>query len=113
MLAGFHSAALSRPLAVSWLYGHPSLSLGRRTEATDASHVAVSKPSHAPAQGPSSWFLRARFSLEHYLGLLCTQHVHHHLHHRLVHAKDSHEVGVLVKHLIVHNVSTVRIRHRL
>ena len=48
-----------------------------------------------------------KFSSEHYLRFLCTQHVHHHLHDRLVHAEDSHEVGVLVKHLVVHYVSRV------
>lgn len=65
-------------------------------------------PLRCPCPGVKFW----PRSCSIYLRFLCTQHVHHHLHHCLVHAEDSHEVGVLVKHLVVHYVSRVRIGER-
>lgn len=42
-----------------------------------------------------------------YLGLSSTQHINHNLHDRLVHAQSSHQVWVLIEHLIVHDVAVV------
>ncbi len=41
-----------------------------------------------------------------YLGVSSTQYIDHDLHDSLVHAQSSHEVGMLIKHLVVHDVTT-------
>lgn len=40
-----------------------------------------------------------------YLGLSSTQHINHDLHDRFMHAQSSHQVRVLIEHLIVHDVA--------
>lgn len=40
-----------------------------------------------------------------YLGLSPTQHINHDLHDRFMHAQSSHQVWVLIEHLIVHDVA--------
>lgn len=40
-----------------------------------------------------------------YLGLSSTQHIDHDLHDGLMHAQGSHQVRVLIEHLIVHDVA--------
>lgn len=39
-----------------------------------------------------------------YLGLSASKDVHHDLHHCLVHPKCPHEIRMLVKHFIVHDI---------
>lgn len=40
-----------------------------------------------------------------YLGLVSSQHIDHDLHDGLVHAQDSHQVGMLVENFVVHYVT--------
>lgn len=82
---------------------HPCLTLGRVTHTRNTSPKCGSPGGQGLPESCS----------QHYLGFLCSQHIHHDLHHCLVHAKDSHEVGVLIKHLVVHYVSRMRIREKL
>lgn len=47
---------------------------------------------------------RPRSERARYLGLPAAEYVDHDLHHRLVHPEGPHEIGMLVEHLIVHDV---------
>lgn len=40
-----------------------------------------------------------------YLGVSSTENVNHDLHDRLMHAQSSHQVGMLVEHLVVHDIT--------
>lgn len=112
-LAGCCSVASSHLLAPSCHGAKPSLPPSpwekQLRQWTSTMWRSPSHPLCSCSGGPAL----SKFSLQHYLGFLRTQHVHHHLHHCLVHAEDSHEVWVLVEHLVVHYVSRVRIRERL
>ena len=39
-----------------------------------------------------------------YLGLATSKDVHHDFHHCLMHPKGPHEIGMLVKHFVIHDI---------
>lgn len=49
-------------------------------------------------------FYKTVLQLTTYLILVSSEHIDHHLHHCLVHAQDTHQIWMLVKHFVVHNV---------
>lgn len=46
-----------------------------------------------------------------YLWLVSSQHIDHHLHDSLMHAQNSHQIGMLVENLVVHDVSETQKGH--